>query len=532
MENTIEEDNFIKLNKYKLNKPNPSYLAGFIDGDGNIFIRKIKDGYQSGISITQSRTNILQIIQYHYGGTIHCGSTILTEDIMNEDGFYDKNNRRNSYTLTIYSNEYKFILEDIYEYIILKKVQIEALMEISKIVNKPNYGEEKEKLYEICSNSNLNKIPENYDFNRFNEQYICGLFDAEGCLSIEYKKIDNEIRFTKGIYMKITQKNHPEIIRKIYEYLKVGRIDTEYIYKIENFTDCFYLINILKNNLIVKENQLNAFEEYISEPLKLNNTKYNEKIHLKRLNIYKIMNKEKHQIEVYNISTEPNKEGYIQRMNCKIEEEEKQKNIKKEEFYKLKSVAMKGKNNVNYGKKFTENTVIQMKKSIAIKKRDMTKYSDEILYEIIDLKGKMSQTDISEKYGIHRNQILRIWNGEMLPINHPDFGKIIELNEKEKNINEKATPQQKTSIGKRSLEINEIVDIILWKVKSKNGEKIDNKKICSTNLSELLTKTFNKKVTNDMVKNIWNGRTKIFDFELQNNDYGLTYEKYLEIIEL
>lgn len=75
----IIEDNLLKLNKFKHITLNPSYLAGLLDGDGTIFIRKIKDGYQSGISLTQSRTNILQIIQYHYGGTIVSPSEILTE---------------------------------------------------------------------------------------------------------------------------------------------------------------------------------------------------------------------------------------------------------------------------------------------------------------------------------------------------------------------------------------------------------------------------------------------------------------------
>jgi filamentous hemagglutinin family protein len=59
----IINDNKNKLIQYELNPPNPSYIAGFIDGDGTIFIRKINDGYQSGISLSQSRTNILQILQ-------------------------------------------------------------------------------------------------------------------------------------------------------------------------------------------------------------------------------------------------------------------------------------------------------------------------------------------------------------------------------------------------------------------------------------------------------------------------------------
>ena len=66
----IEEDNLVHLNRYKIEPPHPSYIAGFIDGDGCIFIRKIKDGYQSGITLTQCRTNILQVLRYHFGGSI------------------------------------------------------------------------------------------------------------------------------------------------------------------------------------------------------------------------------------------------------------------------------------------------------------------------------------------------------------------------------------------------------------------------------------------------------------------------------
>ena len=67
---SISEDNKIHLQRFKNEPPHASYIAGFIDGDGCIFIRKITDGYQSGIQITQCRTNILQVIRYHFGGSI------------------------------------------------------------------------------------------------------------------------------------------------------------------------------------------------------------------------------------------------------------------------------------------------------------------------------------------------------------------------------------------------------------------------------------------------------------------------------
>ena len=38
---SIIEDNKRQLNRFKNNPPHSSYIAGFIDGDGCIFIRKI-----------------------------------------------------------------------------------------------------------------------------------------------------------------------------------------------------------------------------------------------------------------------------------------------------------------------------------------------------------------------------------------------------------------------------------------------------------------------------------------------------------
>ena len=66
----IEQDNLIHLRRFNNVTPDASYIAGFIDGDGCIFIRKIKDGYQSGITITQARTNVLRVLRYYFGGSI------------------------------------------------------------------------------------------------------------------------------------------------------------------------------------------------------------------------------------------------------------------------------------------------------------------------------------------------------------------------------------------------------------------------------------------------------------------------------
>ena len=109
----IEQDNSIQLNRFKRDPPSPSYISGLIDGDGCIFIRKITDGYQSGMQLTQCRTNVLQIIRYHFGGSITSSENRNNkiENIMDENNEYiHKHNVRNQYNLLIRSNEYQILM--------------------------------------------------------------------------------------------------------------------------------------------------------------------------------------------------------------------------------------------------------------------------------------------------------------------------------------------------------------------------------------------------------------------------------------
>ena len=103
---SIEQDNILQLNRFKHNPPHPSYISGFIDGDGCIFIRKTKDGYVSGVHIAQSRTNILQIIRYHFGGsitTISSRNSKIIDDLDNDENI-SKHNKRNQFNLNILNN--------------------------------------------------------------------------------------------------------------------------------------------------------------------------------------------------------------------------------------------------------------------------------------------------------------------------------------------------------------------------------------------------------------------------------------------
>jgi hypothetical protein len=222
---SIIEDTKIHLQRFKNDPPHASYIAGFIDGDGCIFIRKIKDGYQSGIQITQCRTNILQVIKYHFGGSITSSENRnnKVENVMDHSNKYiHKHNVRNEYNLLIRSNEYQILLYYLKNSFVIKEKQYSCLHEFNKTINLPNKIEEKEELYKLCSENNIttNVIEDN--LQKINIEYIAGLFDAEGCLFIDKK-------FT-GIYISISQKKHPIVLHEIFKFLGFGKV---YKYKYE-----------------------------------------------------------------------------------------------------------------------------------------------------------------------------------------------------------------------------------------------------------------------------------------------------------
>ncbi len=244
----IKDDNIDHLNRYKNNPPSASYIGGFIDGDGCIFIRKIRDGFQSGIQILQSRANILLVIKYHFGGTISQSHAKKNEG---------SKTVRKQYNLAIRSNEYDSILNYIFHHIIVKTRQIKSLMLMSKYVNKPNKIDEKNKQCKICSDANKNKSVDEFYLNMMNVDYISGLFDAEGCLFISK---NNVVKF----YISLTQKSYPQILTCIQNYLGFGNIDyKEGKYKIYSKNNCLKFIELIENNLIVKFNQVKYFKQYL-----------------------------------------------------------------------------------------------------------------------------------------------------------------------------------------------------------------------------------------------------------------------------
>jgi hypothetical protein len=248
---------------------------------------------------------------------------------------------------------------------------------------------------------------------------------------------------------------------------------------------------------------------------------------------------EKHQNKIYNTD---NIENNIckELFNKKIKEsnelkelihikliEDIEKNKKKEEF---------NKHNTNYGKPLSNEHALHISLSTTSAKRSKNpNLTDDKIREIYALKDKILQKDVAEKYNMNREMIRRIWNRLLIPTDDPEF-----LDKKKEEVDLSNTPpnslyenrnitvEQKTSIGKRSLVIDEYIEILQWKIKQQNNELLNNKKISSTAISQHLSNSWNKKISVDIIKNIWNGRLLLFEFEF--TDKEITYKQYLEII--
>ena len=492
----IELDNEKHLDRFKFTPPNPSYIAGFIDGDGCIFIRKIKGGFQSGINISQCRTNILQIIRYHFGGSITTTASRnnKVDNVMNENQeTIHKHNIRNQYSLTIRSNEYASFLEYIKFCNIIKEPQFNALYQFSKICNKQNMIEQKQELYDLCLNK---KTTFEYNISRLNIEYIQGLFDAEGCIYIDNKKMS---RFK----ISITQKTHPQILIEIQKFLGFGKVNSENKYVIYNTSDCLKFLELMKPGIIVKYNQVIAFETFL-----------NTCDQFTKNEMYKICNKEKHQIEHFtNLNqNEEGKDSFHTLIAIQPPEEveikkEPEKISHLEQVYKEKSEKMTGSGNHNFGKEFSEEHKKKMSDSIRDAKGGVT---DETILEVRKLinEGK-TNIEIQEMLQLSRHNVTRIKCGNII------------CRTEEKTIKDKTT-QEDRNIAKRKIALDEIFIVIDKLIKNEKPTAI----LDFLNDRRHSYKNYNN-LTMDVVKNIKrNINQNIMPFyqsEMSTEDY--TYYK-------
>lgn len=484
---SIEQDNILQLDRFKHNPPHPSYISGFIDGDGCIFIRKIRDGYVSGLHIAQSRTNILQIIRYYFGGSITTTSSRnskITDDLDNDENI-SKHNKRNQFNLNILNNEYSILLNYLKNHLIVKEEQFQSLCDFSKYVNLQN-NEEKEQLYLRCSELNKQKRLNEIYLSRLNSEYISGLFDAEGCVFIK--------KDLKSCNISISQKNHPLLLTAITKYLNYGKV-YGYSFVIYKKEDCLKFIELVKQYIIVKYNQIIAFEKFL-----------NTNVFDTKTEIYKICNQEKHMSEIFTNLNKNNmgKDRYLEQIQMIELKNKLIKELERRQVYKEKSEKMKGEGNHNYGKTFSEETKKKMSCSIRDSKCGV---SDEIILDVRKLiKEGCTNVKIQELLNLPRHTVSRIKNN------------IIVCRNEEKVVKETLT-QEQLNISKRKITVHEIFTVV-----DKFTKNVKPREILEVLVKEREKNNIPNNLTIDIIKNIKRNlnenKTILYKCELTSKQQG------------
>ncbi len=522
---TIQDDNKFHFERFKDNAPHVSYISGFFDGDGCIYIREqMKHTYTTGFSISQCRTNILNILKYHYGGTIindHRNKDIIKDKVYDETSLYEIKQRRNLFYYNNSQPSYRFLLNDIKDTIICKNIQAKSLYDFQKYVHH-TFDENKEILFKNVSQANARIIKPIYDFSKLNIEYIAGLFDAEGYIYI--KKLKSNNHYSGGICVKLTQKNHPEILYAICDFMNYGDVSDNIYYYVDTFELIYDFLNKILPYTIVKYNQILATLTYIDSSKLMIHKKYNDNVHQIRDLCYKIINKEKHLSENENIFDFGNQKFIEKEKNeQKIKEEIHKEHIK--EIYKQKSENMKGEKNHNYG--IEKSIEIKHKMAISHKKNKQT-ISDEIILQIReDFKNNMKNVDIQEKYNLSRDQVSKIKNGKLCTSEE-----LQSLEYYESIKNKKTMNTEEQAISKRKVTSDEIYFILeeFLKKKSKTSKDDGPKAILEkvNKKREELSNT--NKVTFDSIKNVIDNRTIIYECEVTEEKYKY-YEELVQKVK-
>lgn len=195
-----------------------SYLAGMFDGDGSILIAKIPKGFQLKVELSQCDKDYLVEINKQFEGV---GS--LYEDTRSE-----KYAGENCWKLRFTGEACTHVLNLMKNHSIIKYKQAELALEYLECQHQNNMYEARHHMYKKMKNLNKFKMYTK-PYERLNNAYISGLFDAEGNV---YIGNGHKLKY----YVKITQKCDEELITKIKDYLGFGKISPSEKYRLRFFS--------------------------------------------------------------------------------------------------------------------------------------------------------------------------------------------------------------------------------------------------------------------------------------------------------
>lgn len=475
LEHKKEEDKF-----------DPYYLGGIWDGDGTITICGKDGSYILQVSFSQAFPSFLDEVQKVFGGKVYiCKKP-------------DKESCKQLYGYRICGKEAFYILKVLEKGCIIKYNQVKLALEYIDLVNKNGMNDIREKYSREIRDLNKHKYYEvDKPYEKINDAYIAGLFDAEGCICVSLKN-------KRLIRIKISQKNEPNVLYFIKEYFGYGEVDKKnsiwYV-----LTKSFRL-DFMKRvypYLIVKSEQVRLAIKYYTKGI----TKE------EKSEIFDLLQYHKHN------SIEVPKSNIIKKNEL---DNKKKINIKKAKKAGL-SVSIgvnswnNGESNTNFGKPMTIERKNKIGKGIAYAKRNYSDSDIEIMKNMV--KEGSTYEEIGKLYGIDRNTVSKHCNNKIKSMK--DYEEFDTSSIKSEVFDIPANI--KTSIGKRRIDNFELCIEILMLKNTMSAVSVSKK------YSSFKNKVNGKGITADVVKNIWSGKSKLFTHEFTNN-IKITYEKYLEII--
>lgn len=259
----------------QISKEFKQYLAGFFDGDGSITVEKLKlGGYTLRIKFCQSNLDWIKTIQRYYPYLKYGNNSSRNE------------NKRIEYELRAAGNQIQPLVEDLLEFSILKYEQLLEAKKFFQYINVKNTTEEKEKIYQNLKLLKQNSI--NKPYNRLNNIYIAGLFDAEGCISLSANY---------SLRVGLVQKSDIKILELIgKKYNNTNKINN-YSINFYSKDDILLFLSDIKQFCIYKTSQINSALIYLEtvnkelpltkEDKKIREKCYNELKDLKSIDINK-----------------------------------------------------------------------------------------------------------------------------------------------------------------------------------------------------------------------------------------------------
>lgn len=229
-----------------------AYIAGFVDGDGSIFINRIRDGFQLMVSITQCHQQLLKEMNHFFE----------TKGELWRDMRAEKYTRESASSLRFCGKQTVPILEACASHGIIKSEQANLALEFIPLINQPGTKQQKQEMCQKMKALNKDKTAYRKPYGRLCNAYIAGLYDAEGC--VYSREMGTKVKF----YIKITQKSDPMLLQQIRAFLGYGNIAAkeDHTIKFESYAAIVKFKEVVSLHSKIKLSKHNQLIQLLERP--------------------------------------------------------------------------------------------------------------------------------------------------------------------------------------------------------------------------------------------------------------------------